>query len=223
MGKFLLFPLLWWLFGNPFIAIIVLLVIVYFIDRRFIGLTPSLVRPFKRRSQIAKLRQQLLLNPGDVTAKQDVARLYMEKKNYREARKWLESIGDVMEDSAEFWNDLGTAYLHTGDKSRGEEAILKGLSINPRVKYGQPYLRLAALHSTGDTDKALHYLDTFRQLHSSSCEAYYRLGTIYEQLGRSNEAAGAYREAVDIYRSLPKYKKRQERKWVLRCLLKKRQ
>ncbi|WP_028562182.1 tetratricopeptide repeat protein [Paenibacillus pinihumi] len=222
MGKFLLFPLLWWLFGNPFVAIIVLLIIAYFIDRRFIGLTPSLVRPFKRRSRIAKLRQQLLLNPGDVTAKQELARLYIEKKNYREARKWLESIGDVMEHSAEFWDDLGTTYIHTGDAARGEEAILKGISINPRVKYGQPYLRLAHLHSNGDPGKALDYLETFRHIHSSSCEAYYRLGTIYEQLGRSREAAEAYREAVNIYRSLPKYKKRQERKWVIRCLLKKR-
>ncbi|GGF98404.1 tetratricopeptide repeat protein [Paenibacillus abyssi] len=221
MSKFLLFPLLWWIFGNPFVAIIVLLVILYFLDRRFIGLSPSLVKPLRRRSQIAKLRQQLLLNPNDITAKQDIARLLIEKKSYREARKWLESVGNVMEHSAEYWDDLGTVYLHTGDKARGEEAIQRAVAINPRVKYGQPYLRLAALHSKSDADRAIRYLDEFRTIHSSSCEAYYRLGEIYKLLGRTEEAKQAFGEALLIYRSLPKYKKRQERKWAIRSLIRK--
>lgn len=222
MGKFLLFPLLWWLFGNPFVAVVVLLLIVYTIDRRFIGLSPSLLRPLKRRGQISRLRQQLLLNPNDISAKHDMARLYMEQKKYREARRHLESIGEVLEHSAEYWDDLGTACLHTGDIEKGEQAICRALDINPRVKYGQPYLRLAALHSRTDAGKALHYMEAFRTIQSSSCEAYFRLGNIYEQLGQAAAAASAYGEGMNIYRSLPKYKKRQERKWALRCMLKKR-
>lgn len=222
MGKFLLFPLLWWLFGNPIVAIVVLLLIMYVIDRRFIGLSPSLLRPLKRRRHISRLRQQLLLNPNDIAAKHDIARLYMEQRNYREARRYLESIGDVLEHSAEYWDDLGACCLRTGDIELGEQAIGRALALNPRVKYGQPYLRLAAHYSRSDAEKALEYLEAFRTIQSSSCEGYFRLGSIYEQIGRAEDAAAAYGEGVHIYRSLPKYKRRQERKWAFRCMLKKR-
>jgi tetratricopeptide (TPR) repeat protein len=219
MGKLFLFFILWRLFGNPFIAILVVLVVLYFIDRRYLGLTPSFVKPLRRRSRIAKLRQQLMLNPNDTGSKMELARLLLDKKDYKEARKVLESIGDVMEHSAEFWDDLGNAYLHTADSERGEQAILRALEINPRVKYGQPYLRLAALHSRGDADRALAYLRSFGDIQSSSAEAYYRMGLLYMQLGRKLEAKTAFGEAVDVYRSLPKYKKREQRKWALRSFM----
>ncbi|CAM4328774.1 tetratricopeptide repeat protein [Paenibacillus tarimensis] len=219
MFKLFSFGFLWYLFGNPFVAILVLLVILYLLDRRFIGLSPSLVKPLKRRSRIAKLKQQLLLNPNDRSSRMELAHLLIEKRAYHKAGKVLAELGDAMEHSAEYWDDLGNVYLHTGELEKGEEAVLRALSINPRVKYGQPYLRLAAASAKLDTGKALAYLNAFRELHSSSCEAYYRLGVIYKQMDRKDEAKHAFREAQDIYRSLPKYKKRQERVWAVRSLI----
>ncbi|MOA49630.1 Tetratricopeptide repeat protein [compost metagenome] len=58
-------------------------------------------------------------------------------------------------------------------------------------------------------------LEQFRQVNSSSCEAYYRLGQLYEQLGRGEDARRAYRETLQIYRSLPKYNKRKQRRWAI--------
>ena len=215
MSKFLLFGLLFWLFGNPFVAIIVLIVILYMLDRRFVGLSPSIVRPLKRRSRIKKLEQQLRLNPSDVSSKMELARLQLERKAYGRALATLESIGSVMEHSAEYWDDLGTALLYTGEKERGEQAMLRALDINPRVKYGEPYLRLAAANRS-NAGQALAYLDALRGIHSSSCEAYYRMGTIYKGLGNKEQARRAYEEAGAVYASLPRYKRRQERGWALR-------
>ncbi|MBD2846463.1 tetratricopeptide repeat protein [Paenibacillus sp. IB182496] len=221
MGKFLLFPLLWWIFGNPFIAIIVLLVILYIIDRRYIGLSPSLLRPLRRRRQLARLKQQILLNASDVSARLDAARLLIERKRYREAQVYMDEIGEAMAHSAEYWDDLGTVQLHTGRPQEGEASIRRALALNPRVKYGRPYLRLAAHYAKQDPDRALAALDEFREIQSSSCEAYYRMGELYRQLGRREEAARAYDEAVELYRALPKYKRRQERRWALRSRLRK--
>ena len=224
MGKFLIFSLLWWIVGNPFIAILILLVVLYLLDRRFLGLSPSLTKPLRRRSRIAKLRQQLLLNPNDIAAKHELARALLERKSYRDARSTLESMGDVMTDSAEYWDDLGTALLYSGEAERGAEAIEQALSINPRVKYGQPYLRLAKLHGDqGRSQEAIRYLEAFRDIHSSSSEAYYKLGLLYLGLERKAEAKQAFDEAVLIYQSLPRYKKRQERRWALLSKLRKLQ
>lgn len=221
MGKIFGFILLWRLLGNPFLAILVLLVIVYLLDRRFVGVFPSLTKPFKRMGQVSRLRTQISMNPNDVSSKHELARLLIERKKDAEAQKLLESIAFQSEDSAEFWDDLGTVYVRQGDIQKGEAYILKALEINPRVKYGRPYLRLADVYKNSDRDKAVEYVHRFQEIQSSSCEGYYLLGMMYKSLDRQAEAKAAFQESINIYRSLPKYKKRQERKWAVLSMMRK--
>lgn len=221
MLKFSLFVFLIWLFGNPFIAILVMLILLYMLDRRFVGLTPSLFKPLKRMSRIRKLRQQIDSSPNDVSSKHELARLLLERKKYSEALRWLEPMQHTLEDSAEFWDDLGISYLYTGDEERGAACMLRGLELNPRVKYGAPYLRLASHYSKDQIDKALTYIKDFQAINSSSCEAYDQLTTIYKKLGNAQEAKRTTEEGLRIYRMLPRYKKRQERRWAVRLLWKK--
>jgi tetratricopeptide (TPR) repeat protein len=216
MVKVLLFGALWWLFGNPFVAIVVLLIVLYMLERRFVGLSPSIVRPFRRRSAIAKWKRQLQMSPHDVSSKSELARLLIESKKYRAAREILVGIQEQMDHSAEYWSDLGTCDLALGNLEDGEQEMLKAISISPRVKYGQPYLRLAESFFKRDPAKALAYLQLFKEVNSSSVEAYYRLGSVYSSLGNREEAANAYREARQLYRALPRYMKRHERKWAIR-------
>ena len=219
MGKFFGFFLLWNLFGNPIIAILVLLLIVYLLDRRFVGLFPSVVKPFRRIRQTSKLKQQIEMNPNDVSAKLELGRLLAERKQYAAAKPLLTDIEHRYEQSAEYWVVLGHINLKLGLTAEGEEQMMRGLDINPRVQYGRPYLRLAEALRQTDRDKALHYVSRFQEIQSSSSEAYYLLGSMYKALGRQEEAAKAFAEATAVYRSLPRYKKRQERGWALRSFL----
>ncbi|ACT00125.1 tetratricopeptide repeat protein [Paenibacillus sp. JDR-2] len=222
MGKlFLLFVFFTWLFGNPIIAIIALLFIVYVIDRRFIGLTPSLLKPIRRSSRLSKLKKHIAQSPNDTSAKVEIARILIEKKKYREALNLLEPLERMLDDSAEYWDDLGLCQMQTGQPEAGEAAMSKALLLNPRVKYGAPYLRLASYYSKLDAERALSYIEAFQEIHSSSCEAYYRLADIYEQMSRKEDAMEAVSEGLRIYRSLPRYKKRVERKWALRLFIRK--
>lgn len=221
MSKILIFLLLWRLLGNPVLAVLVLLIIFYFLDRRFIGILPSIGRPFKRMRVISKLRQQIGLSPHDVSAKRELARLLIERKSFTAALKLLEEVLPYSEESAEFWADYGLAALGKGDLSIGEERILKAFSINERVRYGQPYLKLAAALKSADSDKAISYAEAFRRIQSSSSEAYYLLGSVYQSLGRKKEAKAAYEESIDVYRQLPKYRRRQERGWAFKSRFRK--
>ncbi len=220
MSKVMLFIFLSWLTGNPLIAILVLLVIVYFLDRRFVGVFPSISKPFKRYRNISKLRQQLSLNHFDVSSKRELARLLLETKKFKEAHDLLEEVKPYSETSAEYWDDLGTALIGLGRLEEGETQILHALSLNERVKYGQPYLHLATAFREKDPQKALRYAAKFGEIQSSSSEACYLLGSLYHSLGQKEEAKRALSESMAIYRSLPKYKKRHERKWALRSYLK---
>ncbi|KAF9113577.1 hypothetical protein BGX30_006911, partial [Mortierella sp. GBA39] len=68
---------------------------------------------------------------------------------------------------------------------------------------------------------AVSYVQEFQQIQSSSCEGYYLLGMMYKSLGRTHDAKAAFQESIDLYRALPKYKKRQERKWAVLSMLRK--
>ncbi|QQZ59477.1 tetratricopeptide repeat protein [Paenibacillus sonchi] len=216
MFKFFGFLLLYRLVGNPFLALIILLVILYFLDRRYVGILPSFTKPFRRSRQISKLRTTISLNPNDVSAKFDLARLLIERKRYSEAKELLVQIADRYEQSAEYWVELGYANLKLGHLPEGEAQMLQGLEINRKAQYGQPYLRLAEVFRNIDHNKALQYVTQFQEIQSSSSEAYYLAGSMYKALGRKEDAKRAFNESTAVYRSLPKYKKRQERGWALR-------
>ena len=220
MGKIFIFSGLWWLTGNPFLAALLLLAILYILDRRFVGIFPSVVRPFRRNRRLSQLRRELLMRPHDTSSKLEAARLLLEKKKYREALGYLDEVRPIMEDSAEVLVESGLCRLKLGDIQEGEALMLEGLERNPRVHYGDPYLRLAETFTSSAPEKALSYIESFRELHSSSCEGYYRSGRLYEILGRKEEAKEAYRETVRLYRGLPKYKRKTERRWALLASMK---
>lgn len=219
MKLFFLFGMLWWLLGNPFVAILVLLIVLYLLERRFIGLSPSIVRPFRRQSAIARWRRQLQMSPHDISAKQELARLLIESRKHAQALEVLQGIGEQLDHSAEYWSDVGTCRLALGQIEEGEEAMLRALEISPRVKYGAPYLRLGEAWTKRDPAKALHYLQELQAVNASSCEASYRMGRLYADLGKREAAAAAYRECRELYATLPRYMKRKERKWALLSLL----
>lgn len=220
MGKLLIFSLLWWVIGNPFVALIVLIIILYALDRRFVGLTPSVLKPLKRSRRLSKLKEELRLSPHHTSTKLDIARIYMEQKKYAAALELLEQVGEVMDDSPDVLSEKGICKLKLGAAEEGERLILQAVELNPRVKYGDPYLILGESFADKDAEKAIRYLERFREVNSSSCEAYYLLGQLYRKLGSEEEARRSFREAVELYRGLPKYKRRHERRWALLARLK---
>lgn len=215
MSKFFLFALLVYITGNPFLAFIVLLVILYFLDRRFIGLSPSLTRPLRLTRKMSRLQQDIKLSPHDTSAKLELARVYIEKKRYADAAELLESIASIMDQSADVHFELGLCRLKQGQLEEGRRLMEKALELNPRVRYGEPYLRLAEALAASDPAEAVRCIERFREVQSSSCEAYYRLGQLYEAMGRRADAKAAYRDVRDVYRLLPAYSRRQQRRWAV--------
>jgi tetratricopeptide (TPR) repeat protein len=216
----MLFSLLWYITGSPIVAILVLLVVLYVLDLRFVRLLPNLFKPIQQSRRLSRLKQDLRHSPHNTSAKLEVARICMEKRRYQEALVYLQEIRNVMADSAEFLCDYGICQIKTGAREDGEALIKEALAKNPRVKYGEPYLYLSEAFAATDIAKALAYLEECKSLHSSSVEVIYKMGLLYLQLQRQAEAKRAFAEAVEVYRGLPKYKKRQERRWAILAKLK---
>ncbi|MEW9667896.1 tetratricopeptide repeat protein [Ammoniphilus sp. 3BR4] len=201
-------------------AILLLLIIFYFLDRRYIGLFPSVTKPIREYQRARKIEQELRLNPHHTANRLELARIWMNKRKYGTAIPYLQEVYAKVEDSAEVLYELGLCYLKTGKVIEGERMILEALKDNPKLKYGEPYLELGEEFSKKEIGKALRYLEQIRDIHSSSSETYYRLGQLYLRLGRNQEARSSFNEALEIYRSLPKYIRRKQRKWALLSRLK---
>jgi tetratricopeptide (TPR) repeat protein len=218
MGKFLVFYLIWRITGNPILAIIVLLVIYYFVDRRYIGLLPSISKPFRRRSRMAQLRRMIHVNPHDMPAKQDLAELYIDTRQYRRALELLHSLPKHALESPSVLYDLGQCQLALGDVAQGEALITQALQTDARLSHGEPYLKLAAAVAQSNPERSMEYLSRFQQQNVSTCESYYRIGLLQQQFGHADAALRAWRDCLDTYRSLPRFRKRTQRRWVIKAL-----
>lgn len=221
MGKVFIFSLLWWLTGNPFVAMIIILLVIYFLDLRFVRLLPDITKPYRRWRRLTSLKNQLRLNPHDTSGKLEIARLHMEKQQYHEALRYLEEISSVMQDSPEYLCDKGICLLKIGQMEEGLPLIEQALKANPRVKYGEPYLVMGEAYAKqNQKEKALACLEELARMNMSSCEVYYKQGELYLALQQKEKAKVSFQEAVEVYRGLPPYKRRTERRWALLSWLK---
>ncbi|HUJ78974.1 MAG TPA: tetratricopeptide repeat protein [Nitrospiria bacterium] len=220
MSKFLLFALLTMLTGSPWTALLVVLALSLIFDYHYMGVSRSAVSWIKTAGEIRELQADVSLNPHNAAAQNDLGRLLILNGRAREAVAPLERAIERLDDLDETNYYLGLAYLNTGREQEGEARIEKALAINPRFRYGEPYLRLGEhyLH-TGRYDDALAMLRTQGEIHTSSVEGLYLLGETHRHMGDPVQARDAYRASLAAFRQSPRYKRREERRWAWRSRL----
>jgi tetratricopeptide (TPR) repeat protein len=220
MSKLFLLYIIIRLTGNPILALIILVAIYYLLDRRYIGLLPSVTKPFRKRFRVSRLRKQLDLNAHDMNTRYELAQAYIESKNPSLALDLLRGLPQSMQESADVIYDIGVCHLLIGDLPEGENLTLQALTIKNNLRYGEPYMALATAYSASDPVKALHYLTEFQAINHSSCECYYRMGELHSRLGNRTEALKEWKHCIDTFHSLPKFRKRNERRWAFKARLK---
>jgi tetratricopeptide (TPR) repeat protein len=214
-SKFLLFALLTFLTGSPWTALLVVLAIYLLFDFQYLGFARSAVGRIKATGEIRELQADVELNPHNAAALNDLGRLLILNGRVQEAVAPLERAIERLDDSDETNYYLGLAYLKTGKEREGEARILKALELNPRFRYGEPYLRLGEHYlNKGRHDEALAMLLNLGEIHSSSVEGFYQLGETHRRMGNLAQARDAYRKSVAAFRHSPRYKRREERRWA---------
>jgi tetratricopeptide (TPR) repeat protein len=109
----------------------------------------------------------------------------------------------------------------TDREKEGLAHIQKALAINPRLLYGEPYLKLGEYYLQNDKRaEALDMLNHFKEIHSSSSEGFYQLGRLYSKLGDHEKAREMFRKAYEVFKVSPWYKKKIDRPWAWRAWLK---
>lgn len=224
MKYYFLYLILRMFSNNPLLALLVVLIIYAVIDRRFIGFLPDFFAPWRRINKISGLRKEIEINPYAGLAYYELGALLVEQGKINEGRRYLEKAREMMPEHPEVQFYLGVAYLRSGYGEEAKAALDKALHLNPKVKYGAPYLYLLeqTIREGSDNEQARARIDEYLDKISgyASPEYYFKLGVIFEKAGQKKKAGEMYREAVANFQGYPSFYKKQHRYWAWRAKLK---
>lgn len=220
---YLLSILLAYAVKNPAAAAIAL---VFWLCRDFL---PDPVVWLRTMGRISKLRADIELNPSNMVATRDLARLYLERKRPRKAIELIEHTRQRMAEStrhpqgtlddAELLYSLGVARLEAGETEQALEPLVAAVAIAPEVGRGEPYMAATrALMKLGRWEEAEDALDRYLGFNQSSVKVYVQLARVRTRRNDGEGAAKAIAEARKTWKVLPSFKRRHEWHWYLASL-----
>lgn len=168
---------------------------------------------------VRALRQQVEANTSNITARRDLARIYVERGFPRKALALLAEARKRAPEQADLLFLTGAAHLRAGDAEAALEPLGEAVHLDPRIAFGEPY-RLAgnALRQLRRYDQAEDAFDHYLDHNSSSLEAWYRIYQARSNQGRAAEARAALEELFSTWRALPDAHRRRQWTWWMRAL-----
>jgi tetratricopeptide (TPR) repeat protein len=224
LSKFFLFYILYWLLGNPLLAIVVILILYVTIDRTYFGFIPDPFKAFKKAGRIRELQKIVEINPHDARSLKELGIFMIEKKDYLKAREFFEKAAVKFSDDPEFNYYYGISLARCGDIQKGRALIDAAIENSPGLKYGEPFIALAEVYiDGGDYRSALPLLNSFEKIHSSSSRGFYLMGLVRLKLGMKEEGTEYLKKAIAAFKASPRFKRKVDRKWAwkARTLLRK--
>lgn len=203
------------------------LALVFWLCRGFL---PDPVVWLRTMGRISKLQAQIALNPSNMLATRDLARLYLERKRPRRAIALIEQTRQRMAEStrhpqgslddAELLFQLGIAKLRIGEPEAALEPLVAAVAIAPEVGRGDPYMVASdALMKLGRWEEAEDSLERFLSSNQSSVQGYVKLARVRAK--RKDEAGmkDAIAQAKHTWGVLPAFKRRHEWPWFVAALV----
>ena len=193
------------------------LVLVVYLLRRVI---PDPYVWARTAGHMRRLTAQVAANPANATARRDLARLHLERFRPGRALALLDEALARHPDDAEMLYLKGVSHLRAGQAERALDPLVRAVSLDPRVGFGDPYKAAGdALSALGRVEEAEDAYERFTETNTSSIEGHYKLAKARGRLGDRDGAARAITELFDTYRQLPAYSRRRQLGWYLRALV----
>ena len=181
---------------------------------------PDPILYFRYAGRVRSLVSQAAANPGNITARRDLAMIWLEQRRPRRALVVAEEALARDPSSAELHYLRGLCLLAIRDYENAVAEFIDVVQRDPRFRYGDPYLRAAdaliALRRWDDADDAL---ERFSEAQRSSVEGWYKHALVYRERGDIARMKEALRNASGTYEGSPQYHRRKQLGWYLRARL----
>jgi tetratricopeptide (TPR) repeat protein len=175
------------------------------------GLIPPPRALFGALGRARRLRQQVQVNRANITARRDLATIYLELLRPRRALELLEEGLALAPEDTELLYLSGLALHRSGQHEQALERLLRAVEKDARLRHGQPYLVAGdALLALRRWEDAIDGYERFVDFNSSDV-------TVHTQLARAHAGAKSYARAraallagIDTWHSLPGSMKRRQ-------------
>jgi tetratricopeptide (TPR) repeat protein len=196
---------------------LLLIAVAAFVFRRRL---PDPYLYLKHAGRVRALKAQIAQNADNVTARRDLAKIWLEKRRPRRALKLLEEARRRDGDNAELAFLQGKALVLAGRDQDALAPLVEAATKNERLYYGDAYLLAGrALYRLGRHAEAEDAFARFVAINSSSVEGRVRLACARRELRDSDGARSAMRDALETFAHVPRFRQRAELLWYLRARL----
>lgn len=206
-----------WLFLTYLVQYPPLLIglVVLFIAQRFL---PDPVVFLRSLGRIRALKRQIGANPANVTARRDMALVYLDRMQPRAALRMVDEARQRFPADAELLYLRGLAHCRLGDYENALPSLVDAVERDGRLRFGAPYLLAGdALRKLGRPEEALDAYERFLSINSSSVEGHVKLALAHRQHRDIPAAKAALGEAFDTFSQVPGFHKRRELGWWIRA------
>ena len=175
------------------------------------GLLPPPGALFGALGRAGRLREQVRLNRANVTARRDLATIYLNLLRPRRALPLLEEGLALAPDDAELLYLYGFALHRAGRHDEGLTQLLTALEKDQRLRHGHPYLVAGdTLLALGRWDDAADAFERYLDFNSSDVAGHARLARAYAGAGDAAHAKKSLQTAIHIWHTLPGPLKRRQ-------------
>src|SRR5689334_13068421 len=181
MGSYVSYYLVWMLLAyalrEPWLLVGAA---VFLVLRRFI---PDPTALFRALSRGRALRAQVEVNPANVTARRDLATIYLDVLRPRAAATLMQEALARTPNDAELLYLSGVALHRAGSHADALGPLVRAVELDPRVRFGEPYLVVGdALSALGRQEEAEDAYERYIDSNSSEVVGYVRLARTLSRL-----------------------------------------
>lgn len=167
-----------------------------------------------------RLESDIRVNRANVTARRDLALIWLEKRRAKRALPLLEEALSQDASSLQLLQLRGVSLLQLRRYQEAVDCFVQVVQRDSRHGFGEPYLRAAdALIALGRWDDAEDALEHFLSENRSSVEGQYKRALVARGLGNRSAFKENLREARSLYREIPRYQQRRQFSWYVRALI----
>jgi tetratricopeptide (TPR) repeat protein len=214
---------LFWIVAPAILAVVsshpalLIVAVVGLVARRWL---PDPWLAMKNAGRIRSLDVEVRANPGNVTARRDLAAIWLEKRRPQRALPLIEQALQRDADSPELLYLRGTAQLGLKQFEPALESFLRIVHTKPTFRYGDAYLMAAdGLIPLARLEEAEEALGHYLKVNSSSIEGWVKLARVRKARRDEAGAAKAGAEARDVWHTLHGFQRRKQLGWYLRARL----
>jgi tetratricopeptide (TPR) repeat protein len=200
---------------NPLLSIVIVMLLFFLLERRFIGLLPDFTAPFRRAGRVKELQREVKVNPANGEAYLELGEAFLRRGQYEQALSYLDSAALKMDEHPLFHFYRGASYYQLGRIDEGRAEIEKAVKINPKISFGEPYLYLAKIYlkQKPDSEKIAQLCQQLMQY--GSPKIHYLAGNLFLNYNDKEKARQFFQETIENYQACRGALRRLYRRWAV--------